>query len=474
MKNKNLPLFRTAPALSGIIAALIAAIVSVHSAQAANVALAWNRNTETNLAGYRLHYGTTSGSYSASLPVSASVTNATVTNLLGGQTYYFAVTASNTAGLQSANSSEVSYTVPASNTAPLATGQSVTTAEDTARAITLAGSDPDGNPLTYTVVTSPSHGALSGTVPNVTFTPAANYTGSDSFTFRANDGLMNSATATVLITVTAMNDAPVAFAQSVTTSAGTAMPITLTGTDADGGSLTYTIVTPPLQGTLSGIAPNLIYTPAAAGSGSFTFRVNDGTASSAPATVAITVTAAELPAPWVTTVMGGTNVAGTASAANNTFIVEGAGAIGGTEDNCRFVHQPMSGNGEIVVRLAAGQISDSNARIGVMIRENLNSGARSEFVGLASDGSLRVQARTVTSGVARSYTYAGSGAPTWLRLVRTDTTFVAYQSGDGSNWIRIRSSKIVMAANVHVGLAVGSGTTDTLGRATFEQPTVMP
>ena len=238
-------------------------------------------------------------------------------------------------------------------------------------------------------------------------------------------------------------------------------------------------MTPPLEGTLSGIAPNLIYTPAAAGSGSFTFRVNDGTASSAPATVAITVTAAELPAaelpaPWVTTVIGGTNVAGTASAANNTFTVEGAGTIGGTEDNCRFVHQPMSGNGEIVVRLAAGQISDSNARIGVMIRENLNSGARSEFLGLASDGSLRVQARTVTSGAARSYTYAGSGAPTWLRLVRTDNTFVAYQSDDGSNWIRIRSSKIVMAANVYVGLAVGSGTTDTLGRATFDQPTVMP
>ena len=58
-----------------------------------------------------------------------------------------------------------------------------------AKAITLAGSDVDGTPLSYTIVTPPTTGTLSGTPPNVTYTPAVNYNGSASFTFKAGDGL---------------------------------------------------------------------------------------------------------------------------------------------------------------------------------------------------------------------------------------------------------------------------------------------
>ena len=74
------------------------------------------------------------------------------------------------------------------NGAPVAAAQSVTTDEDTAVAITLAATDADGDPLTYTIVTAPAHGTLSGTAPSLTYTPAANYNGPDSFTFKANDG----------------------------------------------------------------------------------------------------------------------------------------------------------------------------------------------------------------------------------------------------------------------------------------------
>ncbi|MEZ4864024.1 MAG: Ig-like domain-containing protein [Caldilineaceae bacterium] len=90
------------------------------------------------------------------------------------------------------------------NSAPVATAQSVSTDQDTATAITLAGTDANDDPLTYTVVTNPSNGTLSGTAPNLTYTPTSGYTGSDSFTFRVNDGIENSAaTATVDITVNA-------------------------------------------------------------------------------------------------------------------------------------------------------------------------------------------------------------------------------------------------------------------------------
>ena len=71
---------------------------------------------------------------------------------------------------------------------------------------------PTATTLTFSIVTPPAHGTLTGTLPNVTYTPAANYNGPDSFTFRASDGSLVSNTATVSITVAPVNDAPVALA----------------------------------------------------------------------------------------------------------------------------------------------------------------------------------------------------------------------------------------------------------------------
>src|SRR5205823_2741769 len=185
----------------------------------------------------------------------------------------------------------VAVTVTPVNDAPVATAQSVTTNQDTAKAISLTASDVDGDTLTYVVVTAPTHGTLSGTAPNLTYTPVAGYFGSDSFTFKANDGTVDSAAATVSLTVVHVNHAPVAAAQTATTAEDTAKAIVLTATDADGDPLTYSVVAGPLHGALSGVAPNLTYTPAANynGADSFTFKANDGTVDSVAATVSLTV-----------------------------------------------------------------------------------------------------------------------------------------------------------------------------------------
>jgi autotransporter-associated beta strand protein len=186
----------------------------------------------------------------------------------------------------------VSITVNAANDAPVAIGQNTGTSEDAALPITLTGADVENSTLAYAIVTPPANGTLRGTVPNLTYTPAANYNGPDSFTFLVNDGTVDSSIATVSITVTAVNDAPVATAQNVTTDEDTASPVTLTGTDVENSTLSYTIATPPANGTLSGTAPSLTYTPSAnhSGTDSFTFIVNDGAADSAPSTVSITIT----------------------------------------------------------------------------------------------------------------------------------------------------------------------------------------
>jgi autotransporter-associated beta strand protein len=100
-------------------------------------------------------------------------------------------------------------TVTVSNNAPVAVPQSVSTSKNTQTLITLAGTDAENNPLTYQIVSQPAHGTLSGTAPNVTYKPALNFYGDDSFSFRVNDGTIDSAVATVSITVTQFpNDPP--------------------------------------------------------------------------------------------------------------------------------------------------------------------------------------------------------------------------------------------------------------------------
>ncbi len=174
---------------------------------------------------------------------------------------------------------------------PTADPQSVTTDEDTAKAITLTGSDPENDPLTFAIVTQPAHGDLSGSAPNVTYTPDDDYNGADSFTFRVNDGYSNSPPATVSITVDPVADPPTANPQSVTVIQDTPKPITLSGSDPDGDTLTYAVAITPTHGALSGTAPALTYTPDSGylGADSFTFTVNDGGGDSPPATVSVNV-----------------------------------------------------------------------------------------------------------------------------------------------------------------------------------------
>ena len=187
----------------------------------------------------------------------------------------------------------VSITVISVNDAPVANGQSQSLNEDTTKAITLTASDVDGDPLTFTIVTPPAHGTLTGTMPNLTYTPAANYNGADSFTFKVNDGSVDSNIATVSLTIIAVNDAPVAQAGSFTTPVNTPYTGQLIGTDVEGDPLTYTITTQPTKGTVT-VNPStgvFTYTPTAgrAGADSFRFRVNDGTVNSGNAKISVMI-----------------------------------------------------------------------------------------------------------------------------------------------------------------------------------------
>ena len=126
----------------------------------------------------------------------------------------------------------MTITVTAVNDAPVAADDAYSTAEDTALTVAAPGvlgndTDPDGDPLTAVLVSGPSHGTLTLNADgSFTYTPAANFNGTDSFTYRASDGTADSNLATVTITVTAVNDAPAATDDAYSTAEDTA---------ADGG-----------------------------------------------------------------------------------------------------------------------------------------------------------------------------------------------------------------------------------------------
>ena len=94
------------------------------------------------------------------------------------------------------------------NQPPVAQDQALTTPEDTALALTLTATDTHDDALTFTVLEQPQHGTISGTAPNLLYTPAPDYNGPDRLTFRSNDGELDSNIATVAIEVTPVNDPP--------------------------------------------------------------------------------------------------------------------------------------------------------------------------------------------------------------------------------------------------------------------------
>jgi len=177
------------------------------------------------------------------------------------------------------------------NRSPVAQAASYQVQEDTALPISLEGTDPEGAALSYEVVTLPLHGSLSGAGALRTYKPGTDFNGSDSFTFRVSDGLLWSTTASVALTVSPVNDAPLANSGNVTLSEDASAGIVLTGTDQDGDSLSFEISKGPESGVLSGTPPNLRYTPAPHfhGSDSFSFKISDGKLTSDAAVIALNV-----------------------------------------------------------------------------------------------------------------------------------------------------------------------------------------
>jgi VCBS repeat-containing protein len=358
----------------------------------------------------------------------------------------------------------VTITVTPVNDAPVATPQSASTPAGTPTVITLAGTDVDGDTLTYAIGTQPSHGSVVLAGAQATYTPTTGYSGPDSFTFTANDGTVTSAPATVSITVAGAggNHVPVANAQDgVTTPEDAVKAITLTGTDEDDDDiLTYAKGLDPDHGTLTvTTGGQATYTPAANyhGPDSFTFTVSDGTATSAAATVSLTVTPVN-DAPTVSDVVLSTTAGTPVSTVLAPVDVDGDtvtvtssstpahGTVTHEDLTVTYAPTAKTASDSFTVTVSDGQGGTATAQIGV------TTVARTAALSLSTPGATRGRAVTTTitatgpagpkpsgpvtltrDGVALGTAILGpdgTAAVTWTPAAAGATTLSAVYSGD--------------------------------------------
>jgi VCBS repeat-containing protein len=325
----------------------------------------------------------------------------------------------------------------------IAIDASMSTLEDTplnGNVSSLSG-HPNPGSLTFGSEIGPAHGTLTlGANGAFAYTPAPSYNGPDSFMFSAADGNGGVGFATVSITITSVNDAPTASNQNVTTNEDVAKVVTLSATDVDGGPLTYTIVTPPAHGSLSGTAPNLTYTPAAnyAGADSFTFKATDNGSpalASSVATVNVTVTAVN-DAPTIADIAnqstGGaavgpvsfavndvdSAVAGltlTGQSSNPTLVPNGNITFGGSAGNRTVMLTPVAGqtgSATITVTVSDGSLSAFDSFV-VAVNASAASTTSTPTTSLnpATYGQAITFTATVTPGATGTVTFYDNGTP---------------------------------------------------------------
>lgn len=190
-----------------------------------------------------------------------------------------------------------------------------------------------------------------------------------------------------------------------------------------------------------------------------------------------------LPSPWHSTDVGSPANPGRTYASNTGLMnVMGCGAgIGGTSDQFQFAYMPLTGDGTIIARVknevpvnSFSATPNTGALAGVMIRNSLTGNDTYALMALepvvnGTAGGNVYSARTTLSGTATK-TVLGNGrtVPSWIKLVRSGSTFTGYNSTDGLTWTSSGTTTITMGSSVYVGLAVTATTATNRATAQFD------
>ena len=202
-------------------------------------------------------------------------------------------------GIETISFADVSATFTNGTFQPIVVGENATLLEDgsisfSSSALLANDTDIDGGSLSVTGAGGAVNGSVNFSDGTVTYTPNANFSGADSFTYTISDGQGGTATATVTLEVTAVNDAPVGQDSSAGGDEDAAIEGVVSATDVDGDTLNYSVGSGPSNGLVT-VNKNgsYVYTPNSNyhGADTFTYIATDGKGGTATGTVTLTVAA---------------------------------------------------------------------------------------------------------------------------------------------------------------------------------------
>ncbi|QJA21275.1 cadherin repeat domain-containing protein [Pectobacterium punjabense] len=349
--------------------------------------------------------------------------------------------------------STVSIGITPVNDAPVSADQSITTREDTPVGGTIRATDVDGDTLRYSVSTQPQHGTLTldGATGQYTYTPAQDYNGNDRFIVTVSDGNGGTATSTVSIGVRPVNDAPVTADQSIATDEDTPVSGTIVATDVDGDTLSYTVGTPPANGTLTldGTTGAYTYTPGTNFNGNdrFVVTVSDGNGGTTTSTVSIGITPvndAPVSADQSITTREDTPVGGTIRATDvdgdtlrysvSTQPQHGTLTLDGATGQYTYTPaQDYNGNDRFIVTVSDGNGGTTTSTVSIGVRP-VNDAPVTADQSIATDEDTPVSGTIVATDVdgdTLSYTV---GTPPANGTLTLDGTTGAYTYTPGTNF----------------------------------------
>jgi regulation of enolase protein 1 (concanavalin A-like superfamily)/uncharacterized protein (DUF2141 family) len=229
-------------------------------------------------------------------------------------------------------------------------------------------------------------------------------------------------------------------------------------------------------GTVTSSPYNFTWNNVAAGSYTLSAVATDNlnaTATSNLASITVGSSGGGLPVPWIDQDIGSVGVAGSATFAGGTFTVKGSGVdIWNASDSFNFVYQPISGDGQIVARVASIQNTDQWAKAAVMIRQSLTPDSTHAMVAVTPGNGIVFQRRLTTTGISFSTSGGLNTAPYWVKVVRSGSTFTGFQSTDGTTWVQVGSDTISMSGTVYIGLALSAHNNTALNTSNFDSVAV--
>jgi subtilisin family serine protease len=175
------------------------------------------------------------------------------------------------------------------NQPPVASSTTLSLLEDQSVSFVLSATDPDGDELSYEILSQPAHGTLTGDAPDLTYVPGTNFNGEDSLTFRVSDGSLSSESAKVTFIVEAVNDAPWAGSQDLNGTEDEFLFLSFDYGDPDGDAVELIITQYPEHGFIWEQNEMMMYFPDNHyhGEDLILFGVNDGSLSSEEASIRI-------------------------------------------------------------------------------------------------------------------------------------------------------------------------------------------